>query len=54
MYVIWQVIQFVEKQKTIIASVSLRKHTAMNLKFDIDKIWRGNDGKQLENVDTTL
>ena len=44
-------IQFVEKQK-MIASVTLRKHTAMNLKFD--KIWRGNDGKQLENVDTTL
>lgn len=44
-------IQFVEKQKTMIASVTLRKHTAMNLKFD--KIWRGNDGKQLENVDTT-
>lgn len=52
MYVIWQAIQFVEKQKTIIAYVSLRKYTAMNLKFD--KIWRGNDGEQLENVDTTL
>ena len=45
-------IQFVEKQKTIIASVTLRKHTAMNLKFDI--IWRRNGGKQLENVDATL
>jgi len=52
LYVIWQAIQFVEKQKTIIASVTLRKHTAMNLKFDI--IWRRNGGKQLENVDTTL
>lgn len=52
MYMIWQAIQFVEKQKTIIASVTLRKHTAMNLKFDI--IWRKNGGKQLENVDTTL
>ena len=47
MYMIWQAIQFVEKQKTIIASVTLRKHTAVNLKFDII-------GKQLENVDTTL
>ena len=45
-------IQFVEKQKTMIASVTLRKHTAVNLKFDI--IWRRNGGKQLENVDTTL
>ena len=35
MYMIWQAIQSVEKQKTIIASVTLRKHTAMNLKFDI-------------------
>ena len=38
-------IQFVEKQKTMIASVTLRKHTAMNLKFD--KIWGG--GKMTEN-----